>query len=83
LEVAFSHYYKKGAFFVFIYFVESTCAGAAARGALEMLQWALADGGEWDERLCLEAAKAGQLEVLQWADGHLEVLRWAHDTCNC
>ena len=32
-----------------------------------MLQWARANGCEWDEVTCYYAAKGGHLEVLQWA----------------
>ena len=35
--------------------------------ALAALQWARANGCEWDARTCSGAATGGHLEVLQWA----------------
>ena len=32
-----------------------------------MLQWARANGCEWNEGTCSAAAKGGHLEVMQWA----------------
>eukprot|EP01044_Picomonas_judraskeda_P001463 COSAG03_NODE_88_length_13468_cov_4.757798_10_plen_40_part_00 len=32
-----------------------------------MLQWARANGCEWDAETCSEEAFGGHLEVLQWA----------------
>ena len=32
-----------------------------------MLQWARANGCEWDAETCTKAAAEGHLEVLQWA----------------
>ena len=40
---------------------------AAGRGHLEVLQWARANGCEWNEDTCSDAAEEGHLEVLQWA----------------
>ena len=37
---------------------------------LEVLQWALALGCDWDYRTCKKAARNGHLEVLQWAQAN-------------
>ena len=44
-----------------------TSSSLASVGALEALQWARANGCEWDADTCSEAAGGGHLEVLQWA----------------
>ena len=44
-----------------------TRALAAARGHLEVLQWARENDCPWDEETCSNAALDGHLEVLQWA----------------
>jgi hypothetical protein len=36
-------------------------------GHLEVLQWARANGCEWNTHTCKWAARKGHLEVLQWA----------------
>ena len=46
---------------------ESTCALAAKRGQLAILQWARQKRCTWDERTCSNAAANGHLAVLQWA----------------
>ncbi len=46
---------------------EWTCAFAALKGHLEVLQWAQSQGCPWNERTCAFAAQGGHLEVLQWA----------------
>ena len=74
---------------------ELTCALAASRGHLQVLQWAREHG--WDNiNVCAGAAVGGHLEVLQWArahgcpwnemtcdcaaaHGHLELLKWAQE----
>ena len=38
-----------------------------ANGHLEVLQWARANGCDWDSLTCTYAAANGHLEVLQWA----------------
>ncbi len=43
------------------------CAMAAGKGALTTLQWAQANGCEWDIWTCANAAGGGHLSVLQWA----------------
>ena len=40
---------------------------AASLGYLEVLQWARANGCDWDSDTCAFAAWGGHLEVLQWA----------------
>ena len=36
-------------------------------GHLNVLQWARANGCEWDANVCAQAAEGGHLEVLKWA----------------
>jgi hypothetical protein len=43
------------------------CATAARHGALASLQWARANGCDWNEYTCQLAAGGGHLAVLQWA----------------
>jgi hypothetical protein len=43
-----------------------TCAVAAQKGHLEVLQWARANGCPWDKETCRLAAMGGHLEVLLW-----------------
>ena len=43
------------------------CWAAAQHGALASLQWAQANGCDWDADTCREAAAGGHLHVLQWA----------------
>ncbi len=45
-----------------------------------MLQWARANGCEWDEETCCRAALGGHLEVLKWARAN--GCRWNEDTCS-
>ena len=40
---------------------------AAGMGRLEVLQWARANGCDWNWDTCSAAAEGGHLEVLQWA----------------
>ena len=58
--------------------------GVAARiawhGGLEALQWARANGCEWDSRTCAWAAYGGHLGVLQWAREH--GCEWDSHTCD-
>jgi hypothetical protein len=49
---------------------EETCAYAADKGHLEVLQWLRSEGCPWDERTCMFAATGGHLETLQWARAH-------------
>ena len=46
---------------------KKSCEEAAKRGWLWWLQWARANGCEWDRRTCTYAALTGHLEVLKWA----------------
>ena len=61
------------------------CARAAMYGALASLQWARANGCEWDADTCTMAAAGGHLEVLQWARANgcawnrADCLFWAGD----
>jgi hypothetical protein len=48
-------------------------------GYLEVLQWARANGCEWDTNTCREAAYSGHLEVLQWARAN--GCEWDAGTC--
>mmetsp|Transcript_10424 Transcript_10424/g.35410 ORF Transcript_10424/g.35410 Transcript_10424/m.35410 type:complete len:99 (-) Transcript_10424:975-1271(-) len=41
-----------------------TCASAASRGHLQVLQWARANRCPWNEDMCHAAAQGGRLEVL-------------------
>ena len=43
-----------------------TCAVAAQKGHLEVLQWAHTNGCPWDKETCRLAAMGGHLEVLLW-----------------
>jgi hypothetical protein len=43
------------------------CRTAARHGALASMQWARANGCEWDRSTCSSAARGGHLAVLQWA----------------
>ena len=52
----------------------------ASVGALEALQWARANGCEWDACTCSEAAGGGHLEVLQWARAN--GCEWNASTCS-
>jgi hypothetical protein len=52
---------------------------AAGGGHLEVLQWARANGCEWNVYTCLEAAKGGHLAVLQWARAN--GCPWDRPTC--
>jgi hypothetical protein len=56
-------------------------AYAARGGHLEVLQWARANGCEWDEYTCSDAARGGHLEVLQWARAN--GCEWDEGTCAC
>ncbi|SOB74190.1 ankyrin repeat [Cedratvirus lausannensis] len=38
----------------------------AENGHLKVLQWARANGCEWDEWTCINAAKNNQVKVLEW-----------------
>jgi hypothetical protein len=49
------------------------------RWALEMLQWARANGCPWDESTCSDAALGGHMAVLQWA--HANGCLWNEDIC--
>jgi hypothetical protein len=40
---------------------------SAAKGWLDVLPWARANGCPWEESTCANAAKGGHLKVLQWA----------------
>eukprot|EP01051_Picozoa_sp_SAG22_P012777 SAG22_NODE_1360_length_4622_cov_2.212912_6_plen_241_part_00 len=44
----------------------STCANAAARGELSVLQWLRSSGCQWDAETITAAARSGHLDVLQW-----------------
>ncbi|KAG5189319.1 hypothetical protein JKP88DRAFT_353151 [Tribonema minus] len=54
---------------------------AAEGGHLELLQWARANGGAWDEQTCSCAAGKGHLELLQWARAN--ECPWNEQTCSC
>jgi hypothetical protein len=43
------------------------CENAAAFGQLAVLQWARANGCEWNAWTCIYAATGGHLGMLQWA----------------
>ncbi len=66
---------------------------AARHGSVDVLQWLVNTGYDWDSRTCAAAARAGHLD-LKWArasgcdwnawtceyaamGGHLDVLKWA------
>jgi hypothetical protein len=55
------------------------CQTAARHGALASLQWARANGCDWDSNTCMEAAGGGHLAVLQWA--RASGCDWDRDTC--
>lgn len=48
----------------------NTCAIAARKGDLPMLQWARGRGAPWTNDVSYEAANGGHLEVLMWAIDH-------------
>ena len=50
--------------------VPGTYLHAAEAGHLHILQWARANGCDWDEDTCSAAAEAGHLECLKWAREH-------------
>jgi hypothetical protein len=52
---------------------------AAAGGHLAVLQWARANGCDWNEDTCRQAARGGHLEVLQWARAN--DCPWDRDNC--
>ena len=55
------------------------CETAARHGALASVQWARANGCDWDNSTCCSAAEGGHLAVLQWlrANG----CDWSAGTC--
>jgi hypothetical protein len=55
------------------------CATVARHGALASLQWARANGYQWDWRTCSCAARGGHLAVLQWARAN--GCDWSTVTC--
>ena len=55
------------------------CWIAARHGALASLQWAQANGCEWDADTCWAAAKGGHLALLQWARAN--GCEWDRDDC--
>ena len=57
------------------------CARTARYGALASLQWARANGCDWNEATCSAAAEGGHLEVLQWLRGPIAGCNWNADTC--
>ena len=67
-----------------------TCATAARHGALASLQWARANGCDWNEFTCSSAAEGGHLAVLQWARANgcewnsdrPNGCEWNSDTCS-
>ena len=59
---------------------EKACFKAAARGKLEMVQWALGGGCGWREVLCRAAAAGGSLRILMWA--HANGCPWDETTCS-
>jgi hypothetical protein len=67
-----------------------TCATAARHGALASLQWARANGCDWNEYTCSSAAEGGHLAVLQWARANgcewnsdrPNGCEWNSDTCS-
>ena len=46
---------------------DTLCDYTAKHGHLKVLQWARANGCEWNSSTCANAAHGGHLEVLQWA----------------
>ena len=56
------------------------CYLAAGAGHLHILQWARANGCDWDSDTCCAAAKAGHLHILQWA--LLNGCMWNKDICS-
>ena len=44
----------------------AVCRAIAAVGKVEVLQWARANGCDWNSVTCYVAAGGGHLEVLQW-----------------
>ena len=44
----------------------AVCRAIAAVGKVEVLQWARANGCDWDSGTCEAAAGGGHLELLQW-----------------
>ena len=46
---------------------KDVCSLAAQGGHLSTLQWARANGCEWDSDTCAFAAEGGHLPTLQWA----------------
>ena len=56
------------------------CETAARHGALASLQWARANGCDWDAGTCDRAAEGGHLAVLQWARAN--GCEWDATTCS-
>ncbi len=55
------------------------CETLAINGHLGLLQWARANGCEWNTWTCARAAAGGHLEILQWARSN--GCPWNEDTC--
>jgi len=61
---------------------DAVCALVAARGNIQVLQWAREEKGyPWDFKTCNSAVENGQLEVLKYA--HENGCPWDEDTCQC
>ncbi len=54
---------------------------AARHGLLDVLQWLVNRGCEWDARTCAAAAKGRHLEVLKWLVN--SGCDWDARTCTC
>ena len=55
------------------------CQYLAGKGNLTALQWARAQGCQWDEDTCSSAAEGGHLQVLKWA--RAEQCPWSSKVC--
>jgi hypothetical protein len=56
-----------------------TCAMAASKGKMELIQFARENGCPWDSDTCASAAKNGHLELLQWL--RAQDCPWDASTC--
>jgi hypothetical protein len=61
----------------------STCAGAAARNQLTVLEWLRAQTPPcpWDESVCTAAAASGHLATLKWLRGQAPPCPWQASAC--
>jgi len=56
-------------------------SAAAAKGFLNVVQWARSDGCPWDSDACRSAAAGGCLQVLQWMRSQEPPCPWNEDVC--